>query len=135
MLAKSNFRNGGANLRVCLDSRQGIATISEITFGKHYRSGFTNLEAIFYRTKRMHADNIEDVEDISPRLPESARATLGAKPLNPSLSRVARRAQRVSRYRRIKPSIPSLFKDFSHTSEGPGFAPSRRSRPEGPKHF
>ena len=33
-IAKSNFRKGGANLPVCLDSRQGIATISEITFGK-----------------------------------------------------------------------------------------------------
>ena len=36
-IAKSSFRNGGANLLVCLDSRQGIATISEITFGKYYR--------------------------------------------------------------------------------------------------
>jgi len=34
--AKSNFRNGGANLRVCLDSRQGIATVSEITFGNQF---------------------------------------------------------------------------------------------------
>ena len=31
--AKSNFRNGGANLLVCYDSQQGIATILEITFG------------------------------------------------------------------------------------------------------
>jgi hypothetical protein len=31
--AKSNFRNGGANLPVCLDSLQGIATLPEITFG------------------------------------------------------------------------------------------------------
>src|SRR5215472_15205475 len=32
-IAKSNFRKGGANLPVCLDSPQGIATISEIAFG------------------------------------------------------------------------------------------------------
>jgi hypothetical protein len=38
LFAKSDFRNGGANLRVCLDSPQGIATISEITFGNHYKS-------------------------------------------------------------------------------------------------
>jgi len=38
VIAKSNFRNGGANLRVCPDSRQGIATISEITFGNQYSS-------------------------------------------------------------------------------------------------
>jgi len=37
-VAKSNFRNGGANLPVCHDSRQGIATISEITFGKYSKN-------------------------------------------------------------------------------------------------
>jgi len=31
---KSNFRKGGANLLVCLDAQQGVATFSEITFGK-----------------------------------------------------------------------------------------------------
>jgi hypothetical protein len=32
IFVKNNFRNGGANLPVCLDSPQGIATISEIIF-------------------------------------------------------------------------------------------------------
>jgi hypothetical protein len=36
VLAKSNFRIGGANLRVCLNSPQGIATISGIAFGKQF---------------------------------------------------------------------------------------------------
>src|SRR5579864_2878233 len=38
LFAKSNFRKGGANLPVCLDSPQGIATISEITFGNQSRT-------------------------------------------------------------------------------------------------
>jgi hypothetical protein len=46
LIAKSNFRNGGANLQVCLDSPQGIATISEITFGK--QSMRKILERTFY---------------------------------------------------------------------------------------
>jgi len=36
-VAKSDFRKGGANLPVCLDSPQGIATVSEITFGNQSR--------------------------------------------------------------------------------------------------
>ena len=31
---KRNFRKGGANLRVCLESRQEFATFSEISFEK-----------------------------------------------------------------------------------------------------
>ena len=41
-VAESNFRNGGANLPVCLGSPQGIATSSEITFGKSYSSRSAN---------------------------------------------------------------------------------------------
>jgi hypothetical protein len=39
VFAKRNFRNGGANLLVCLDFPQGIATISEITFGNQSNHG------------------------------------------------------------------------------------------------
>ncbi len=37
---KRNFRKGGANLRVCLESPQGFATFSEISFEK--QSGWRN---------------------------------------------------------------------------------------------
>jgi len=32
VVLESHFRNGEANLPVCRDARQGIATISEMTF-------------------------------------------------------------------------------------------------------
>jgi len=36
MIAKSNFRKGGANLRVCCADQQVVAIFAEITFGYHY---------------------------------------------------------------------------------------------------
>jgi len=32
--AKNHFQKGGANLQVCLNSRQGIATFLKMIFGK-----------------------------------------------------------------------------------------------------
>jgi hypothetical protein len=48
-----------------------------------------------------HTDDTEGVEDISPGLPDSERATPGTDPFNPSLSREARRAKRVSLFDRL----------------------------------
>jgi hypothetical protein len=33
VIAKSHFRNGGANLPVCREVRQNLAHLSEMTFG------------------------------------------------------------------------------------------------------
>src|SRR3569833_585198 len=57
----------------------------------------------FHPREARQTDNTNGVEELSPGLAESARPTLGAKPINPPLSRVGRRAQRVSR----KPPITS----------------------------
>jgi hypothetical protein len=43
-----------------------------------------------------HNDDTESVEDISPGLPDSERATRGRPSIKSSLSRAARRAKRVS---------------------------------------
>ncbi len=43
LFLKRNFRKGGANLRVCHESRQGFATFSKISFEKLYRSVFLTL--------------------------------------------------------------------------------------------
>src|SRR6185436_14171365 len=42
LVAKSHFRNGGANLPVCRGARQAPPTISEMTFGNHSRSQLIN---------------------------------------------------------------------------------------------
>jgi len=56
LFAKSNFRNGGANLRVYLDSPQGITTISEIHFGNHSNSSISH-ESVF----SSHGDCIHSI--------------------------------------------------------------------------
>src|SRR5690348_469596 len=52
-----------------------------------------------------HAGDAEGVEEISPGLPDSERATPGPNPLNRSLSREARRAKRVS----LTPTEPFIL--------------------------
>ena len=54
VFAKSNFRNGGANLPVCLDSRQGIATISEITFGNQSNRARVRLDTADFPTRTVN---------------------------------------------------------------------------------
>ena len=66
VFAKSNFRNGGANLRVCLDSPQGIATISEITFGKQSILEF-RLEFVTAGFNRKHRPAIFESQKLHPR--------------------------------------------------------------------
>ena len=63
-------------------------------------------------------DDTEGVAELSPGLPESARATLGFKPLHPSLSRAARRAKRVSSLTRstLKHVVQELSKLCVRTS-------------------
>ncbi len=56
-----------------------------------------NLPHNFPPRAARHKNNPEGVAELSPGLPESARATLGITSSIPSISRAARRAQRVSR--------------------------------------
>jgi hypothetical protein len=72
VFAKSNFQNGGANpcravasrrrMPVCLDSPQGIATISEITFGNQSMS-------------RIELELRHFVMDFAPKMKNSKKRT------------------------------------------------------------
>ena len=66
-----------------------------------------------------HSGDPKGVEDISPGLPDSERATPGANPFNPSISRAARRAKRVSPDPR--PNCPSNHgANFANTTPHEG---------------
>jgi len=69
------------------------------------------LLAIINFAQSAHTDDTEGVEDMSPGLPDSERATPGDNQSNSSLSREARRAKRVSLFDRIEKELPSLSPD------------------------
>jgi hypothetical protein len=76
---------------------------------------FQKYHSQLYPRAARHTDDPNGVAELSPGLPESARATLGTKPLNPSLSRVARRAERVYPIPvpRGSRGNPSIFNDLA----------------------
>jgi len=52
LFLKRNSRKGGANLRVCHESRQGFATFSEISFEKQSKRAAENCHKPSLRSRR-----------------------------------------------------------------------------------